>query len=121
MAEGVRRQLLRRERLIFATYRKDYETCRSGYAEPEQCAEILAKSKLIQQEANRVLAGWTGLEPATSAVTGLHSNQLNYHPYSSILLYGKRLRIQTDALPGGGSVSDGRNVGLIELRETTPR
>ena len=25
-------------------------------------------------------AGWTGLEPATSAVTGQHSNQLNYQP-----------------------------------------
>ena len=24
-------------------------------------------------------AGWTGLEPATSCVTGRHSNQLNYH------------------------------------------
>ena len=26
----------------------------------------------------RLLAVWTGLEPATSAVTGRHSNQLNY-------------------------------------------
>jgi hypothetical protein len=26
------------------------------------------------------LAGWTGLEPAASAVTGQRSNQLNYHP-----------------------------------------
>ena len=25
------------------------------------------------------LAEWTGLEPATSGVTGQHSNQLNYH------------------------------------------
>ena len=25
------------------------------------------------------LAEWTGLEPATSCVTGRHSNQLNYH------------------------------------------
>jgi len=55
--------------LIFATYRKDYEMCRGGYAELGPRSEILAKSKLIQQEANRVLAGWTGLEPATSAVT----------------------------------------------------
>ena len=31
------------------------------------------------------LAGWTGLEPATSSVTGRCSNQLNYQPknYSS--------------------------------------
>ena len=26
-----------------------------------------------------VVAEWTGLEPATSGVTGQHSNQLNYH------------------------------------------
>jgi hypothetical protein len=26
------------------------------------------------------MAGWTGLEPAASAVTGQRSNQLNYHP-----------------------------------------
>jgi hypothetical protein len=26
------------------------------------------------------MAGWTGLEPATSDVTGRRSNQLNYHP-----------------------------------------
>ncbi len=25
------------------------------------------------------MAEWTGLEPATSGVTGRHSNQLNYH------------------------------------------
>jgi hypothetical protein len=29
------------------------------------------------------LAEWTGLEPATSCVTGRHSNQLNYHSVSS--------------------------------------
>jgi hypothetical protein len=28
----------------------------------------------------RKLAGRTGLEPATSGVTGRRSNQLNYHP-----------------------------------------
>ncbi len=27
------------------------------------------------------LADWTGLEPATSAVTGRHSNQLNYQSF----------------------------------------
>ena len=29
-----------------------------------------------------MLAGWTGLEPAASGVTGRRSNQLNYHPKS---------------------------------------
>ncbi len=28
----------------------------------------------------KLVAGWTGLEPATSCVTGRRSNQLNYHP-----------------------------------------
>ncbi|VXD12099.1 hypothetical protein MARINOS108_10858 [Marinoscillum sp. 108] len=31
-------------------------------------------------------AVWTGLEPATSCVTGRHSNQLNYHTVCSIAL-----------------------------------
>ena len=31
-------------------------------------------------EINGLMAGWTGLEPATSGVTGRRSNQLNYHP-----------------------------------------
>ena len=38
----------------------------------------LAQTKLTQGERN--LAGWTGLEPAASGVTGRRSNQLNYHP-----------------------------------------
>lgn len=29
------------------------------------------------------MAGWTGLEPATSYVTGRHSNQLSYTPFFS--------------------------------------
>ena len=29
------------------------------------------------------VAEWTGLEPATSGVTGQHSNQLNYHSAQS--------------------------------------
>ena len=36
------------------------------------------------------LAGWTGLEPATSDVTGRRSNRLNYHP--------------ARGAPGGGAV-----------------
>ena len=30
------------------------------------------------------MAGWTGLEPAASAVTGRRYNQLNYHPAMAI-------------------------------------
>jgi hypothetical protein len=34
------------------------------------------------------MAGWTGLEPATSDVTGRRSNQLNYHPAKVIFVVG---------------------------------
>ncbi len=36
------------------------------------------------------LAGTTGLEPATSAVTGQHSNQLNYVPFDCESLAARR-------------------------------
>jgi hypothetical protein len=35
------------------------------------------------------MAGTTGLEPATSAVTGQHSNQLNYVPTCFSITYRK--------------------------------
>ena len=34
------------------------------------------------------MAGWTGLEPATSDVTGRRSNQLNYHPEEHAAVVG---------------------------------
>jgi hypothetical protein len=34
------------------------------------------------------MAEWTGLEPATSGVTGQHSNQLNYHSAQFFYLTG---------------------------------
>ncbi|MDT7818127.1 MAG: hypothetical protein QOJ51_357, partial [Acidobacteriaceae bacterium] len=37
------------------------------------------------------MAGTTGLEPATSAVTGQHSNQLNYVPIAFSITYRKTL------------------------------
>jgi hypothetical protein len=37
------------------------------------------------------MAGTTGLEPATSAVTGQHSNQLNYVPTAYSNTYRKVL------------------------------
>ena len=37
------------------------------------------------------MAGTTGLEPATSAVTGQHSNQLNYVPFAFSTTYCKVL------------------------------
>ncbi len=42
-------------------------------------------------------AVWTGLEPATSGVTGRHSNQLNYQTsldsFSLILCHNFRLKL----------------------------
>ena len=38
-----------------------------------------------------ILATWNGLEPSTSAVTGRHSNQLNYQAKKS----GGRYRVRT--------------------------
>ncbi len=35
-----------------------------------------------------LLAEWTGLEPATSGVTGQHSNQLNYHSALKLFALG---------------------------------
>ena len=37
------------------------------------------KGPLVSQGPFRMMAEWTGLEPATSGVTGQHSNRLNYH------------------------------------------
>jgi len=50
---------------------------------PAQCrkrarCEIGCAGKCLDRE--ELMAGWTGLEPATSDVTGRRSNQLNYHP-----------------------------------------
>ena len=35
---------------------------------------------ILRMRSERRMAGWTGLEPAASGVTGRRSNQLNYHP-----------------------------------------
>ena len=50
-----------------------------GHPEPE-------KTKAPLRGALEDMAEWTGLEPATSGVTGQHSNRLNYH--SAYLLPG---------------------------------
>ena len=41
------------------------------------------------------MAERTGLEPATSGVTGRHSNQLNYHSKIKKLIDGGRYRVRT--------------------------
>ena len=36
------------------------------------------------------MAEWTGLEPATSGVTGQHSNRLNYHSAELAMISGRK-------------------------------
>ena len=47
------------------------------------CAKITEKMESLDNK-RRKLAGTTGLEPATSDVTGRRSNQLNYVPLSAV-------------------------------------
>jgi hypothetical protein len=46
----------------------------SSFENPTQAMVTTHESGTLE------LAGWTGLEPAASAVTGRRYNQLNYHP-----------------------------------------
>jgi hypothetical protein len=46
---------------------------------PSYFIKISNKQKSLSDFSERLYAEWTGLEPATSCVTGRHSNQLNYH------------------------------------------
>jgi len=39
----------------------------------------------LRYEDSREMAGATGFEPATSCLTGRHSNQLNYAPANRVL------------------------------------
>ena len=39
----------------------------------------MQKAPVANQRGLRMVAEWTGLEPATPGVTGRYSNQLNYH------------------------------------------
>jgi hypothetical protein len=39
------------------------------------------KKRPVRGVFTRLMAEWTGLEPATPGVTGRYSNQLNYHSW----------------------------------------
>ena len=74
---------------------------RTGLAYMLQAAEFLGGNSLrvlnrVSRRGNTpyysMLAERTGLEPATSDVTGRHSNQLNYHSEKNTMT----------AMPGGG-------------------
>ncbi len=46
-----------------------------------QALSQLSYTPMVATTANKILAEWTGLEPATPGVTGRYSNQLNYHSW----------------------------------------
>ena len=46
----------------------------------ESPLSVRGPGEICRKMTRKKVAGWTGLEPATSGVTGRRSNQLNYHP-----------------------------------------
>ena len=49
----------------------------------------------LDENDYHVVAGVTGLEPATSCVTGRRSNQLSYTPTQNLMVGGKGLEPMT--------------------------
>ena len=71
---------------------------------PAACKAAALPAELITQYIflpknikKRKMADRTGLEPATSGVTGRHSNQLNYRSaiFAQTLFHGRRLRLNS--------------------------
>ena len=71
---------------IGRTRTRDLTDEKSGHSR-QMDFKISLKQKSLSVFPERLLAEWTGLEPATSCVTGRHSNQLNYH---SVCFVGTR-------------------------------
>jgi hypothetical protein len=71
----------------------DGATFLDGESEHVLLPKLLPKSQIVATQkrksrcksmncnGSRILAEWTGLEPATPGVTGRYSNQLNYHSW----------------------------------------
>ncbi len=67
------------------------------------------------------VAEWTGLEPATTDVTGRYSNQLNYHSVTWWVLRDLNPRpspCKGDALPTELSTLEVREHALVQKRST---
>ncbi len=61
--------------------------CSHSTAPPRALREIKLTQNKKAPHFCEAFADWTGLEPATSAVTGRHSNQLNYQSKYVLLYY----------------------------------
>src|SRR5262249_19035449 len=59
--------------------------CCTGSGYPTAAFRVQRETRLMMVATETVafLAGWTGLEPAASGVTGRRYNRLNYHPKTS--------------------------------------
>ena len=55
-------------------------SCRTGLGAGATSGASRKAQELDTPPTDPSEAGWTGLEPAASGVTGRRSNQLNYHP-----------------------------------------
>ena len=60
-------------------------------------ADTWSFNPLLYQLSYRAKTVWTGLEPATSCVTGRHSNQLNYQTNSFCFMQMYALKIKAIA------------------------
>jgi integrase len=79
----------------------------------------------IQEFATLSSAGWTGLEPAASGVTGRRYNQLNYHPNYSIfsLAVGKSREpgwVDIRAVIVGVNQENGDPGGILTVGQIAP-
>src|SRR6202044_2429781 len=66
---------------------------------------------------NLAFADRTGLEPATSAVTGRHSNQLNYRSNLRISRVSMGLEVRTHATCRAFEARRLRNFGMAKIGE----
>jgi hypothetical protein len=64
----------------------------------------------VRRTLKEEVAGWTGLEPAASGVTGRRYNQLNYHPAVTRMVELSEYRADFGVLSISKEVSE-RNVG----------
>src|SRR6266545_2897417 len=85
--------LLIAERIRTSPTTRSRRHTRAGSArEAHRPAIVLRLNGQQNSEISRAFTGATGLEPATSGVTGRRSNQLNYAPRAQALYRGLRER-----------------------------